>query len=77
MLIKRENTNYDPNLPERDENTRYTKVTDRQGINEEFHKAFQKIYAKQDVDDSSEAIQDFLDSGYDTLLSEYLTNRAV
>ena len=42
MLIKKENTNYNPNLPESDENVRYTEVTDRQGINEEFYKAFQK-----------------------------------
>ena len=59
MLIMKENIDYNPNLPESDENVRYTEVTDCQGINEEFHKAFQKIYAKQNVDDSSEAIQDF------------------
>ena len=32
MLIKKENTNYNPNLPESDENARYTEVTDRQRI---------------------------------------------
>ena len=53
-------------------------IKDRQGINDEFHRAFQKIYAKQDnVDDSSEAIQDFLDSGNDTRPSEYITNIAL
>ena len=46
MLIKKENIDYNPNLPESDENERYTEITDRQGINEEFHKALQKIYAK-------------------------------
>ena len=60
MLINKENTNYNLNLPESNENARYTEVTDRQGMNEEFRKVFQKIYAKQDVDDSSKAIQDFL-----------------
>ena len=77
MLIKKENIDYNPNLPENDENTRYTEVTDHQGINDEFHKAFQKIYAKQNVDDSSEAIQNFLDSVNDTMPSEYLTNRTL
>ena len=56
---------------------KYTEVTDRQGINEEFHKAFQKIYAKQNVDDSSEAIQDLLGSGNDALPSEQLANRTL
>ena len=60
MLIKKENIDYNPNLPGSDEKARYTDVKDRQGINEEFHKAFQKIYCKQHIDDSYEAIQDFL-----------------
>ena len=47
--------------------SRHIKITNLQGINDEFHKAFQKIYKKQDVDDSSEAIQDFLDSGDDMI----------
>ena len=41
-MIEKEYTNYNPNLPESNKNARYTEVTDRQGINEEFHKAFQK-----------------------------------
>ena len=41
-------------------------ITDRQGINDEFHQALKKIYSKQDVEDSSEAIQEFLDRGGDT-----------
>ena len=41
-------------------------ITDRQSITNEFHGAFQKIYSKQDVDDSFEAIQEFLESGGDT-----------
>ena len=53
-------------------------IKDRQGINDEFPRAFQKIYAKQEnVDDSTEAIQDFLDSGNDTRPSEYITNIAL
>ena len=52
-------------------------ITDRQGINDEFHQAFQKIYSKQEVEDSSEAIQEFLDSGGDTKPSEYLKSKAL
>ena len=44
----------------------FVTLTDRQGNNNEFHNAFEKIYKKQGVDDSSEAIQDFLDIGDDT-----------
>ena len=39
----KENVDYKPNLPESDENTRYTEVLDRQGIIEDFYKAFQKL----------------------------------
>ena len=66
MLIKKENPDYNPDLPESYENARFIEIKDCRGINDEFHKAFQKIYAKQVVDDSSEAIQDFLDSGNST-----------
>ena len=52
-------------------------ITDRQGIDDEFHQAFQKIYSKQEVDDSPEAIQEFLDSGGDTRPSEYLNSKAL
>ena len=63
MLVKKENANYNPNLPESQENVKHIEVKGRQGINDEFHNVFQKIYAKQEnVDDSSEAIQDFLGS---------------
>ena len=34
MLIKKENIDYNPNLPESDENTKYKEITDRQGIND-------------------------------------------
>ena len=48
------------------------------GINDEFHRAFPKNYAKQEnVDDSTEAIQDFLNSGDDTLPSAYISNIAL
>ena len=46
-------------------------------INTVFHLAFQKMYSKQDVEDSSEAIQEFLDSDGDTKPSEYLTSKAL
>ena len=52
-------------------------ITDRQGINDEFHQAFQKIYSKQDVEDSSEVIQEFLDSGGYPKPSEYLKSKAL
>merc|ERR1712198_590053 len=61
MLIKKENTDFNPSLPESQDNLKHVEVKDRQGINDEFHRAFQKIYARQEnVDDSPEAIQDFL-----------------
>ena len=42
-----------------------------------FHKALQMIYSKQEVEDSSEAIQEFLDSGGETKPSEYLKSKAL
>ena len=78
MLVKKENTEFNPNLPESHDNLKHIEIKDRQGINDEFHMAFQNIYAKQEnVDDSSEAIQDFLDGGNDTMLSVYITNVAL
>ena len=78
MLVKKDNPEFNPNIPESQNNVKQIEIKDRQGINDEFHRAFQKIYAKQDnVDDSSEAIQDFLDSGNDTRPSEYITNIAL
>ena len=71
------NPYYDPTEAETDGNTRLVPITDRQGINDEFRQAFQKIYNKQDVEDSSEAIQEFLDSGGDTKPSEYLKSKAL
>ena len=52
-------------------------ITDRQGINDEFHQGFQKIYSWQDVEDCTEAIQEFLDSGGDTMPSQYLKSKAL
>ena len=78
MLVKKDNPEFNPNIPESQDNVKQIEIKDRQGINDEFHRAFQKICAKQDnVDDSSEAIQDFLDSGNDTRPSEYITNIAL
>ena len=50
---------------------------DPQGINDEFQEAFQKIYSKQDVEDCSEAYQEFLDRGGDTKPLEYLNSKAL
>ena len=67
MLVKKENTEFNPNLPEGHDNSKHVEIKDRQGINDEHHGVFQKIYAKQEnVDDTSEAIQDFQGSGNDT-----------
>ena len=72
ILLNKDNPNYDTTKAKSNENSRLVPITDRQGINDEFHQAFQNIYSKQDVEDSSEAIQEFLDSGGDTKPSEYL-----
>ena len=52
-------------------------ITGHHSINIEFHSANKKIYSKQDVDDSSEAIQEFLDSGGDTKPSESLKSKVL
>ena len=52
-------------------------ITDRQGINDELHQAFQKIYSKQEVEDIYEAIQEFLDRCGGTKPSEYLKSKAL
>ena len=48
MLVKKENTDFNPNLPESQDNPKHVEIKDRQGINDEFHRAFQKIYARQE-----------------------------
>ena len=65
ILLNKDNPNYDPTKAETDENTLLVPITDHQGINDKFHQAFQKIYIKQEVEDSSDAIQEFLYSGGD------------
>ena len=77
ILIKKENPNYSPDRQESKTNARYIEITDHQGINEEFHKAFQKLFNKQDVDDSSETIQEFLDYSGNTKPSEYLKSKVL
>ena len=52
ILLNKANPNFDPTEAESDRNPRLMPNTDRQSINDEF----QKIYSKQDVEDSSEAI---------------------
>ena len=56
ILLNKSNPNFDPSMAESDENLQLMPITDRQGINDEFHQAFQKIYSKQDVENSSKAI---------------------
>ena len=73
----KDNPNYDPTKAESRENSWLKPITDRQGINNEFYQAFQKIYRKQGVEDSSEEIQELLDSGGDTKPSEYLKSKAL
>ena len=75
--MNKNNPNYDPSREESEENPRIVPIKDRQSINHEFHKTFQKIYSKQEVEDNSEAIQEFLDSGGDTNPSEYLESKAL
>ena len=77
ILLNKNNPNFDPTMEEIDRNPRLMPIKDRQGINDEFHQAFQKIYSKQEVEDSPEAIQEFLDSGGDAQPSEYLNSKAL
>ena len=56
IIFNKANPNFDPTMANSNENQQLMPITDRQGINDEFHIAFQKIYSKQDVEDSSEAI---------------------
>ena len=77
-LVKKENTEFNPTLQDSHDKLKHVEIEDCQGINDEFHKACQKIYAKQEnVDDSTEAIQDFLASGNDTKPSEHIINIAL
>ena len=55
ILLNKVHPNYDPTKAVSDENTRLVPITDRQGINDEFHQAFQNIYSKQEVNDNSES----------------------
>ena len=68
---------YNPNLEENAANPKLIPITDREGISQEFHQAFTQIYKKQDVEDSAEAIQGFLESGGDTKPMEYLRSKAL
>ena len=44
MLIKKENPNYNPDLQESEENARHIEITNRQGINDEFHKKIRQLF---------------------------------
>ena len=75
--MNKNNPNYDPSKEESEENPRLVPITDCQSINDEFHKAFQKIYSKQEVEDNSKTKQEFLDSVGNTKPSEYLKSKAL
>ena len=77
ILLNKNNPYHDPTKVESSENSRLVPITDYQSINDVFHQAFKKIYSKQEVQDSSEAIQEFLDSGGDTKPSEYPKSKAL
>ena len=42
MLVKKDNPEFNPNIPESPDNVKQIEIKDRQGINDEFHRAFQK-----------------------------------
>ena len=77
ILPNKGNPNYDPTKAESEESSRSVPITDHQGINDDFHQAFQKIYSKLDFENSSAVIQEFLDSGRNTKPSEYLKSKAL
>ena len=43
ILLNKDNPNYAPTKAESNENSLFIPITDRQGINDEFHQGFQKI----------------------------------
>ena len=43
ILLNKNNPNFDPAMEENDGNLRIMPITVKQGINDEFHQAFQKI----------------------------------
>ena len=46
-------------------------------ISPEFHQAFKQIYKQQNVENNSEAIQEFLETSGDTKQMEYLRSKAL
>ena len=76
-MLNKANPDFNPKLEESAANPKLIPITDREGISQEFHQAFTQIYKKQDVDDSAEAIQAFLESGGDTKPVEYLRSKAL
>ena len=60
-MINKKNQDYDRNKEESKNIPKHATFTDHQGFNDEFNSAFQMNYKKQDIDDISEAIKDFLD----------------
>ena len=60
MLLSKENQIFGPSREVSKTNPKLMPLTDCESINNELHKAFQQIYIKWEVDDSSEAIQKYL-----------------
>ena len=60
MLLSKENQIFGPSREVSETNPKLMPLTDCESINNEMHKAFQQIYIKREVDDSSEAIQKYL-----------------
>ena len=60
MLLSKENQIFGPSREVSKTNPKLMPLTDCESINNELHKAFQQLYIKWEVDDSSEAIQKYL-----------------
>ena len=77
MVLKIPNENFDPNLPEGGQNQKTIQTTDRRNIQEKFRHDLKAIYAKQEVDNDKNSIENFLNSQGDHLPYLKLKNRAI
>ena len=59
MLLSKENPIFDPSREVSETNPKLMPLTDCESNNYKMHKAFQQIYIKWEVDDSSEANQKY------------------
>ena len=76
-VLKIPNENFDPNLPEGSQNLKTIQTTDRKKIQDKFRTDFQAIYAKQEIDNDENSIENFLNSYGDHLPYLKLKNRAI